>query len=83
MSDVLHGVIHGKTIELESDPGIEDGRRVEIVLRVKGRPSPPPGWRPNGTETSAGMLADIPGLDEDLDEILRDRKRDSRRGIDE
>jgi hypothetical protein len=42
MDIVVQGVVHGKTIELETNPGIEEGRRVELVLRVKQRPGPPP-----------------------------------------
>jgi hypothetical protein len=44
MSEVLYGIVHGKTIELEQDPGLEDGRRVQVVLRQPKRlPGPPPG----------------------------------------
>ncbi len=79
MSEVLYGIVHGKTIELEQDPGLEEGRRVQVVLRQpKPLPGPPPGWYPGCTETAAGMLAGIPGLDEDLEEILAERKRDTR-----
>jgi hypothetical protein len=80
MDIVLQGVIHGKTIELEESPGIEEGRRVELVLRVKQLPGPPPGWKPGGTETAAGMMADH--WTEEDDQILRsidqDRKRPGR-----
>ncbi|OYT72847.1 MAG: hypothetical protein CFK48_02215 [Armatimonadetes bacterium CP1_7O] len=30
----LHGVIQGRTIYLESDPGLPDGSRVEVEVRV-------------------------------------------------
>ena len=53
MGKILHGVVHGRTIELETDSGIEDGRRVEIIVRSRSLPGPPPGWRPGGTETAA------------------------------
>jgi hypothetical protein len=33
MSDAIHGIIHGKTIELLDDPGMADGQRVEVLLR--------------------------------------------------
>ena len=58
MVKILRGVVHGRTIELESEPGIEDGRRVEVIVRSKALPGPPPGWRPGGTETAAGMMAE-------------------------
>lgn len=57
MLDTLQGIIHGRTIILDTDPGLEDGRKVEVVLRQNKLPPPPPGWRPGGTETAAGMLA--------------------------
>ncbi len=81
MEIVIQGVVHGKTIDLEASPGIEDGRRVELVLRVKELPGPPPGWKPGGTETAAGMMADY-WTDEDdriLEEIYQDRKKSGRR----
>jgi hypothetical protein len=33
MADVVPGVIHGKTIELEHDPGLADGAAVEVTIR--------------------------------------------------
>lgn len=42
----MQGVVHGKTIELEMSPGIEDGRRVELVLRVTQLPGPPRAGNP-------------------------------------
>jgi hypothetical protein len=35
MDMVLQGVIHGKTIKLAQSPGIEDRRRVELIVRLK------------------------------------------------
>ena len=35
MVKVLRGVVHGRTIELESEPGIEDGRKVEVMVRSR------------------------------------------------
>ena len=49
MNRVMRGVVHGRTIELEGDPGIADGRKVEVVLRLKQLPGPPPGWKPGST----------------------------------
>jgi hypothetical protein len=81
MDILLQGVIHGKTIELAESPGIEDGRKVELVLRVKQPPGPPPGWKPGGTETAAGMMADYWTEEDDrvLETIYQDRKRTDRR----
>ena len=30
----IHGVIHGRTIELAEDPGIADGQRVQVEVRA-------------------------------------------------
>jgi hypothetical protein len=81
MQKIMNGVVHGRTIELDADPQIEDGKKVEIVLRVKGLPGPPPGWKPGSTETAAGMMAEHWTDDDDriLAEIYQDRKRDARR----
>jgi hypothetical protein len=76
MVKILRGVVHGRTIELESDLGIEDGRSVEVIVRSRTLPGPPPGWRPGGTETAAGMMAEH-WTDEDdriLEEIQRERE---------
>ena len=81
MNKTVQGIVHGRTVELDDDPEIEEGRRVDVVRRVKQLPGPPPRWRPDSRETAAGMMADH-GSDEDdriLEQIYRDRKRDSRR----
>ena len=80
MDIIVQGVIHGKTIELDASPGIADGRRVELVLRAKKSPGPPPGCRADGTETAAGMLANSWTEDDDrvLEEIQQRRKRSKR-----
>ena len=66
MTDTLQGIIRGKTVELTSDPGLEQGQRVEVVLR--------PMAFEQLARSAAGMLADVPGLDESLEEIQRHRK---------
>jgi hypothetical protein len=83
MTKKLRGVIHGKTIELESDAGLEDGRTVEVILRAQELPGPPPCWRPGSTETAAGMMASCWTTEDDriLDEIYRERKKDVPREV--
>jgi hypothetical protein len=80
MEIVMDGVVHGKTVELESDPGLEDGKKVKLVLRVPTLPGPPPKWTPGSTVTAGGMLADDWTEEDDrlLEEIYQDRKRDRR-----
>lgn len=83
MVKVLRGVVRGRTIELTTDSGIEEGRRVEIIVRTGSLPSPPPGWRPGGTETAAGMMAEHWTEEDDriLAEIERARHRPSTREL--
>ena len=40
MSKTMHGKIHGRTIELEEDPGVAEGQQVEIEMKVV-QPTPP------------------------------------------
>jgi hypothetical protein len=81
MVKILRGVIHGRMIELEETIDIEDGRMVEIIIRSKKLPGPPPGWRSGITETAAGLLAEHWTEEDDriLEEIERDRHRPSTR----
>lgn len=54
---MLKGVVHGKTIELEEEPGLPDGQEVTVVVRPTA-PAPqklPPG---EGIRRSAGAWAD-------------------------
>jgi hypothetical protein len=87
MTKTLHGKVHGKTIELDEDLGVLDGQEVEVQLRTidskKKLPGPPPGWRPGGTETAAGMMAEHWTEEDDriLEAIERDRQRSSTREL--
>ncbi len=36
----IQGVIHGKTIELDQDPGIAEGQRVDVKVRVSTTAQP-------------------------------------------
>jgi hypothetical protein len=81
MNKTMQGVVRGRTIELDDDPEIEEGRKVEVLLRVKRLPGPPPRWRPGSRESAAGMMADHWSEEDDrlLEQIYHDRKRDGRR----
>jgi len=70
MSEVLHGVVHGKTIELERSPQVGEGQAVEVVLR----PIAPPEHWGEGLRRCAGALADDPEIDGILEDIRRERK---------
>jgi hypothetical protein len=72
MAEVVEGVIHGRTIELELDPGLQDGERVEVVIRRASRTKQ---WG-DGIKATAGALAHLPReYFEDLEEIVRDRQQ--------
>jgi hypothetical protein len=70
MSEILQGVVHGKTIELDRSPQVEEGQVVEVVLRPI---SAPERWG-EGLRRCAGALADDPEIDAILEEIERERK---------
>jgi hypothetical protein len=74
MSELIHGVIHGKTIELKTDPGIGDGQPVEVLVR----PAKLPAKSGDGIRRSAGALADDPHWDAIMDEIHQARKQERR-----
>jgi hypothetical protein len=81
MSNVMHGKIHGRTIELAEDPGLAEGQEVEVQVKVI--PGPPP-WG-DGLRRCAGSLAND-WTDEDdriLAAIHKERKNDTRREIPE
>lgn len=71
-STVLKGIVHGKTIELEQEPGLPDGQAVRVVVQ------PLPGQRPapgEGIRHSAGGWAeDADELDEYLEWNRQQRK---------
>ncbi len=74
-SAVLKGVVHGKTIELDDEPGLVDGQPVKVTLQPIGTSQRlPPG---EGIRRSAGAWADDPqGLEEYLEQLRRDREQD-------
>jgi hypothetical protein len=102
MARVLHGIVHGKTIEVTEDLGMWEGQAVDLLVVPAGSlepwaegsrpqtaprklPGPPPGWRPGQPSKTAGLLADSWTEEDDriLEEIYRDRKRETRREIPE
>lgn len=67
-----HGVIRGKTIELEESLGLVDGQKVEIEIRALGRSE---GWGA-GIERSAGGWNHLDGVAETIQRIQQERKLD-------
>jgi hypothetical protein len=78
MKTVLHGVIHGKTIELLADSGFPEGQEVTVTVEGVAAPASAPG---DGIRESAGGWADDAA---ELDEYLewnRQQRKATRRGI--
>jgi hypothetical protein len=74
-SVTLKGVIHGRTIELERDPGFPDGQEVTVIVQVVPQTAQklPPG---EGLRSSAGAWADdAEELDKYLEWNRQQRKR--------
>jgi hypothetical protein len=76
-------MVRGRTVELDRNPGIEENRVVEVILRTKQLPGPPLGWKPGSSETSAGMLADSRTSEDDriLEEIYQEPQRSTFREV--
>jgi hypothetical protein len=67
MSKTIHGTIHGKTIELDEDPGALEGQEVEVQVTM----IPPSATWGEGIRRSAGGWADYPEMDAVMDRIQR------------
>jgi len=81
MTKTNHGRVHGKTIELDEDLGVAEGRQVQITIKTVSAKEP---WG-EGLRRCAGALA-YEWTDEDdriLEQIHQDRKRDTRKEIPE
>ena len=81
ISAVLKGIVHGKTIELEQEPGLPDGQEVSVVvqpLETAARTAPGRGH----PASAGGWGDDADGLDEYL-EWNRQRRKIGRREIPE
>jgi hypothetical protein len=81
MTQTMQGKVHGRTIELDEDPGVAEGEQVEITIRTV----PAKRTWGEGLRRCAGALADEWTEDDDriLEEIHHDRKRDTRLRLDD
>jgi hypothetical protein len=79
MNKIIHGIVHGNTIELKENPGISDGQEVRVILSVAKKSRP---WG-EGIRNSAGALANESPEEDDniLEELHRQRKSDTGREI--
>ena len=72
----LHGIAHGKTIELDEDSGVADGQEVEVLITIL----PANEKSGSGFLRTEGALADDDQWDGIMDEIYQARKSDQRLG---
>ncbi len=79
MIKTVHGVVHGKTIELEEELGVAEGQEVEITVRsVPPTTVRPPG---DGLLRTEGALANDSEWDGIMEEIYLARKQEHRPSI--
>jgi hypothetical protein len=77
-TSIFRGVVRGRTIELEREPGLPDGQAVTVTVQAAAQPSA----RGEGVRLSAGAWADDQaGLDDFLE--WNRRRRKATRGGDE
>jgi len=70
MTKTLHGKVHGKTIELDEDPGVAEGQEVEVQVKIVPATKK---WG-EGILRSAGGWANYPEMDVVMEKIQQDRK---------
>ena len=74
MSLVMHGVVHGNTIELKEALGMPDGQEIEIQVRVLAKTGTPG----EGFLRTEGALADDGEWDAIMAEIHQARRLERR-----
>ncbi len=79
MTKAVHGVIHGKVIQLTEELGLAEGQEVQVFVKA----IPPTTQWGDGLRRCAGALADewTEADDQILEELHQERKRDSRREL--
>jgi hypothetical protein len=75
MTKTLHGIVHGRTIELDEDPGVAEGQKVEVQVKVIPKTPRTPG---EGFLRTEGALADDTEWDGIMEEIYQARKLERR-----
>jgi hypothetical protein len=78
MKTAMKGIVHGKVIELEEEPGLPDGQQVSVTLEaVSSATSPTSPEALESLRQAAGGWSDDP---EGLEEFLK-WNRQQRKGI--
>jgi hypothetical protein len=75
MTNMLHGKVHGRTIELDQDPGVADGQEVEVQMKIIQMSARKPG---EGFIRTEGALADDLEWDGIMEELYKARKNERR-----
>ncbi len=70
MTRTVHGKFHGKTIELDENPGVAEGQEVEVQVTIV---QPARKWG-EGILRTAGALTDDPEWDTIMEQIHHERK---------
>jgi hypothetical protein len=70
MTKIMHGRVHGRTIELDEDLGVAEGQEVEVQVKTVETPRQ---WG-EGILRTAGALADDPDWDSIMEEIHQARQ---------
>jgi hypothetical protein len=76
LTKTIHGTVHGKTIDLDEEPGVADGEEVEVTIRTISDPTVHRSGE--GFSRTEGALADDTEWDAIMDEIYRARKQERR-----
>ena len=76
MTRIVHGTVHGRTIELDEELGVAEGQEVQVQVIVPevNATTDRANWG-EGILRSAGALADDPDWDGIMEEIHDARKR--------
>lgn len=75
MPKTLHGKVHGRTIELDEDPGVAEGQEVEVQMTVIPKSTHKTG---EGFLRTEGALADDKEWDAIMEELQKARKLERR-----
>ena len=78
MTITVHGVMHGKIIELDEALGVAEGQKVEVQVKMIPASARKPG---EGFIRTEGALADDDEWDGIMEEIYKARKVERRRQV--
>jgi hypothetical protein len=70
--NLYHGIVHGRVIELDTDPQLPDGMKVALELQT------PPDVKLEMLRRACGGWKDMPDLDEAIKELYEARLSDTR-----